>query len=137
MPAMSNIQKHPKSGVWRIRRAIPVAARFAFGGKREYLKSLGTKNYKEAQSKAFPILAEVHRRIDKACAGVLYETDEETCSAAYAFIELDGGHGGCGLPPIATNIYSIVAIYATIQIELQRTRDRNVSKRLFRHVLEI
>jgi integrase len=105
MPAMSSVQKHPKSGVWRIRRAIPETARFAFGGKREYLKSLGTKNFKEAQSKAYPILAEVQRRIDKASAGVLYETDQETCSAAYAFIEWDGENGGAGFIPFDPSPY--------------------------------
>lgn len=99
MPIMTSVQKHPKSGMWRVRRAIPEAAKFAFDGKREYLKSLGTKDHREAQSLAYPILAEVQRRIDKAIAGVLYETDEETCSAAHAFIEWDGENGGAGFFP--------------------------------------
>lgn len=96
MSAMSYLQKHPKTGVYRIRRSIPKAARFAFGGKREYLESLGTKNYKKAQSLAFPKLAELQRRIDMALGGVLVESDEEAISAAYAFVEWDGENGGRG-----------------------------------------
>jgi len=58
MSAMIYLQPHPKTKVYRVRRAIPEKARFAFAGKREYLESLGTKKFKEAQSKAFPIRSE-------------------------------------------------------------------------------
>jgi hypothetical protein len=64
MSAMSYVQKHAKSGVYRIRRALPAAARFAFGGKHEYIQSLYTKNYREAQSAPFPKLAELQRRME-------------------------------------------------------------------------
>lgn len=76
MSAMTYIQPHPKTKVYRIRRALPEKARFAFEGKLEFIQTLGTKNFKEAQSKAFPILANVQRRIDNALAGTLIETDE-------------------------------------------------------------
>jgi hypothetical protein len=99
MVGMSYLHKHPKTGVYRIRRAIPEGARYAFGGKREYLKSMGTKNYKSAQSAAFPKLAELQQRIDKALLGALYETDEAVNFAAYKFIEWDGENGGQGFLP--------------------------------------
>ena len=96
MSAMTYIQPHPKTKIYRIRRAIPEKARFAFGGKLEYLETLGTKNFKEAQSKGYPKLAEIQRRIDNALAGILAETDEQAFSTAIAFIEWDGRNGGWG-----------------------------------------
>ena len=99
MSAMTYIQPHPKTKVYRIRRAIPEKARFAFEGKREYLETLGTKNFKEAQSKGYPKLAEIQRRIDNALAGILVETDEQAFSTAIAFIEWDGRNGGWGFIP--------------------------------------
>jgi len=69
---MSYLQKHPKTGVYRIRRPIPVAARAAFGGRAVYLKSLGTKDLAEAKRAAFPILAEVQDRINRAIEGAVF-----------------------------------------------------------------
>ena len=99
MSAMSGVQKRKKTGVYRIRRAIPEKARYAFDGKREFIKSLGTKKFKEAQSKALPILAWLQHRLDNALAGTLIETDEQAISAAHAFIEWDERNGGCGFMP--------------------------------------
>lgn len=105
MSAMTYIQPHPKTKVYRIRRAIPEKARFAFDGKREFIKSLGTKKFKEAQSKAFSILGKVQRRIDNALAGTLVETDEQSFSMAIAFIEWDERNGGWGFIPHDSSPY--------------------------------
>ena len=96
MSAMSYIKPHPKTKVYRIRRAIPEKARYAFDGKLEYIETLGTKNFKEAQSKGFPILAWLQHRLDNALAGTLIETDEHAADVACSFIDWDGRNGGTG-----------------------------------------
>jgi hypothetical protein len=40
---MSYVQKHPKTGVYWFRRAIPVDIRAEFGGKRELKETLRPK----------------------------------------------------------------------------------------------
>lgn len=87
MSAMICLQPHPKTKVYRIRRAIPENARFAFGGKREFIKTLETKNFMEVQSKCLPIMTWFQNRLDNALAGTLADSDEELCSMAHAFIE--------------------------------------------------
>jgi len=72
MTAMSFLQKHPKTGVYRVRIRIPGRAQAAFGGKREFLKSLGTKDLAEAKRLAFPIVAEVQAKIARAMAGQIH-----------------------------------------------------------------
>ncbi len=68
MASMSYLQKHPKTDVYRVRRSIPEAARFAFQGRAVFLKTLGTKNLVEAKRLAFPVLAELQSKIDRALA---------------------------------------------------------------------
>ena len=55
MVAMSFVQKNPKSGVYRVRRLIPVDARMAFEGRKVFLKSLGTRDAQEAKRLALPV----------------------------------------------------------------------------------
>lgn len=94
MSAMSYLQKHPKSGVYRIRRAIPSAARFAFDGKREFLKSLRTKEYRKALSLAMPIIADLQQRIDKALGLPLFDTNDDREWAVAAFLQWHWSNGG-------------------------------------------
>jgi hypothetical protein len=63
MVAMSFVQKNPKSGVYRVRRLIPVDARMAFEGRKVFLKSLGTRDAQEAKRLALPVLVELDQRI--------------------------------------------------------------------------
>src|SRR4051812_6686219 len=72
MAAMSYLQRHPKSGVYRVRRPIPPGARAAFEGRKEYLRTLETKDVTEAKRLAFSILAEVQSKIDRALAGAVF-----------------------------------------------------------------
>lgn len=94
MAAMSYLQKHPKSGVYRIRRAIPVRARSAFDGKREFLKSLGTKEYRKALSLAMPIIADLQLRIDKALGLPVFESTYDREWARSAFLQWHWSNGG-------------------------------------------
>src|SRR5258706_813402 len=71
MPCMSNLQKHPKSGVYRINKRIPKAAQAAFGGRKVFLKSLGTKDFAEAKRKQLTALAEFQAGVDRALGGSL------------------------------------------------------------------
>jgi integrase len=66
MACMSFVQKHPKSGVYRVRRKIPPDARMAFGGRKIFLQTLGTKDALEAKRLALPVLVELDRRIAQA-----------------------------------------------------------------------
>jgi hypothetical protein len=66
MACMSFLQKHTKSGVYRVRRKISPDARMAFGGKKVFLRSLGTKDTLLAKRLAFPVLADLDRRIAQA-----------------------------------------------------------------------
>ncbi len=66
MACMSFVQKHPKSGVYRVRRKIPPDARMAFGGRKIFLQSLGTKDPLEAKRLALPVLVELDKRIAQA-----------------------------------------------------------------------
>lgn len=54
---MTRPTKHPKTGVYWIRKGVPKALRAAVG-KRELIRSLGTKDCAEAKRLAPPILAE-------------------------------------------------------------------------------
>jgi integrase len=66
MACMGFVQKHPKSGVYRVRRKIPPDARMAFGGRKIFLQSLGTKDPLEAKRLALPVLVELDRKIAHA-----------------------------------------------------------------------
>ena len=59
MAAMTNLQKHPKSGVYRFRRTVPEDLR-AILGKTTIVESLGTKELTEAKRR----VKEVGLRID-------------------------------------------------------------------------
>lgn len=59
MAAMTNLQKHPKSGVYRFRRAIPPDLRAVFG-KTEIVETLGTKDLADAKRR----VKEVGLRVD-------------------------------------------------------------------------
>ena len=54
---MTRPTKHPKTGVYRIRKGVPKALRAAVG-RRELIRSLGTKDRAEAKRLAPPVLAE-------------------------------------------------------------------------------
>jgi hypothetical protein len=55
-----------------VRRPIPPNARAAFDGRKEYLRTLGTKDLGEAKRLAFRVLAEVQERIDRAMSGAVF-----------------------------------------------------------------
>ena len=63
--AVQNLQKDPRSGVWRVRKQIPADVQSIIG-KREILVSLQTKDYTTAKVKALPILGEIERQIAEA-----------------------------------------------------------------------
>jgi hypothetical protein len=54
--AMARPTKHPKSGVYRVRRAVPSELRSALG-KRELIQTLDTKDPAEAKRRAPPVVA--------------------------------------------------------------------------------
>ena len=60
MALMTYVRKHPKSGVYEFRRAVPepLIGRI---GKREIRRSLGTRDFIEAKRLAHPIASEVER----------------------------------------------------------------------------
>ena len=60
------LQKHPDSGVYRVRRKIPPDAQHAFQARKIFLKSLGTEDPAEAKRLAIPVLAEFDQKVDRA-----------------------------------------------------------------------
>ncbi|MDD2704758.1 MAG: hypothetical protein PHU07_05420, partial [Acidocella sp.] len=60
--------KHPKSGVYRLRKAIPpdlrAQAEKLFGVSREFIVSLGVKDAAAARRLAPAVLAEIERKLD-------------------------------------------------------------------------
>lgn len=60
MAPMTYVRKHPKSGVYEFRRAVPepLIGRI---GKRAIRRSLGTRDFTEAKRLAHPIASEVER----------------------------------------------------------------------------
>lgn len=66
--AMTRPTKHPKTGVFRIRKGIPPALRDAahrlYGQRWELIESLGTKNEREARERAPAVLAEIERKLE-------------------------------------------------------------------------
>jgi integrase len=59
---MSRPWKHPKTGVFWLRKRIPDDLQKLLGGKREELKSLGTKDGEEAKRRLIAALAELEVR---------------------------------------------------------------------------
>ena len=68
MARMPNLQRHPKSGVWRVRVRVPGDCR-AVIRKPEILHSLRTKDEKEARRLAFPIFHEIETLFRRIRAG--------------------------------------------------------------------
>jgi integrase len=61
---MQNLQRHPTSGVWRVRKQVPSDLRKAVG-KREIIVSTGTKDHSLAKVKALPIMADIEATLAK------------------------------------------------------------------------
>lgn len=66
MRALAYLQRHPQTGVYRVRRRIPKSLQSLFDGRCEFIKSLETRNIGQAKSRALPIIAEIQQRFDKA-----------------------------------------------------------------------
>jgi hypothetical protein len=66
--AMIRPYKHPKTGVYWLRKVVPVDLRAAVG-KRELIRSLGTKDPKEARARAPAVIAELEAVLEAARAG--------------------------------------------------------------------
>ena len=83
MSAMSYLQRHPKTGVYRFRRAVPPELRKVLN-KTEIKKSLGTKDVREAKRLAMEMAAEVDRLFSSAKSGVsLSLADAEALAKAW------------------------------------------------------
>ena len=65
---MPKLQRHPKSGMWRVRARVPDDCR-AVVRRSEILHSLDTKDEKEARRRAYPILDEIEKLFRRARAG--------------------------------------------------------------------
>ncbi len=63
MALMENVIRAPNSGIYKVRRRIPADCLEAFGVKEFVTVSLGTKDKREAQRLAIPILEEIDRKI--------------------------------------------------------------------------
>lgn len=63
---MVGLHKHPKSGVYYFRKAIPKKLRPAFGGRHEFLESLHTKDLAEANRKLPAVAAEFEAKLARA-----------------------------------------------------------------------
>lgn len=65
MSVMAQPYKHPKTGVYQVRRAVPKALREIIG-KREIKRSLGTKSLAEARKLYPTIYAGIDAEFEKA-----------------------------------------------------------------------
>lgn len=68
MAAMTNLQKHPKSGVYRFRRAVPPDLRPTIG-KTEIVETLNTKDLTEAKRRVKEVGLRIDAMFDAARAG--------------------------------------------------------------------
>jgi hypothetical protein len=66
MRALTYLQRHPQTGVYRVRRRIPKSLQPFFDGRCEFIKSLETRNIGQAKSRALPIITEIQQRFDNA-----------------------------------------------------------------------
>jgi len=64
---MENVDKHPKTGVYRVRLTYPVHLRKILG-RSSVTQSLGTRDAAAARKAAIPVLAELQKRIAEAQA---------------------------------------------------------------------
>jgi hypothetical protein len=65
MPLMTYLWRHPNSGVYYFRRAVPDPLRTALG-KTMVKKSLGTKNVAEAKRRAHPLAVQTEAEFEAA-----------------------------------------------------------------------
>ena len=65
MPAMTYLWRHPHTGVYYFRRAVPNPLRIALG-KTMVKKSLGTKNVAEAKRRAHPLAVQTEAEFEAA-----------------------------------------------------------------------
>ena len=93
MRALTYLQKHPHTGVYRVRRIIPAAARHAFGGRREFLRSLRTRSLRDARSRAMPLLAELQARIDEVLGGATIHGTGHAATCENAMFHDGARHG--------------------------------------------
>jgi hypothetical protein len=80
MAAMTYLFRHPKTSVYYFRRAVPEELRDVIG-RREWKKSLGTKDVREAKRLAHEAALECERALDQARNGVSL-TDAEAAALA-------------------------------------------------------
>ena len=66
MRGLFGVDRHPKSGVWRVRIEVPPHLRPRLAGKTSYTKTLNTKDEAEARRRAPPVQATFQRLIDQA-----------------------------------------------------------------------
>lgn len=90
--AMSYLQRHPKSGVWRVRISVPPKLRELIG-KRELIESLSTKDHAEAKRLAPAVLARFQERISRAERGELFWLDHDIEIVAQEFDSRHFHHG--------------------------------------------
>ena len=60
------MQRHPRTGMLWIRKVIPEKLRLYFGGKRELIKSLETKDQGKAAPLFHAVMADLEDRIERA-----------------------------------------------------------------------
>ncbi|SRR5258707_13898399 len=93
--AVSYVSKHPKSGVYRVRVAIPAELRLVFK-KGEFLQTLSTKNLAEAKVKAGPVVSGFLDQIKRAKAGERYWLSHDLEITAQQFLEPFAGQAPYG-----------------------------------------
>jgi hypothetical protein len=81
---MTNLQKHPKSGVYRFRRAVPEELRPIFG-KTEIVETLGTKDLADAKRRVKEVGLRIDAMFEAARAGRLGVTIDEVQQFADAW----------------------------------------------------
>jgi hypothetical protein len=79
--AMARPSKHPKTGVYRFRKAVPDDLR-ALVGKTEVIRSLGTKDPREASRKFHAVAAEVAAEWDALRTGPTTLTFKDAAALA-------------------------------------------------------
>ncbi len=89
LPRMPYLQKNAR-GTFRVRREIPEAARYAFDGKTWFIKSLGTKDAKQADERAIAVLAEFQEKVDRAVRGEVFWVSHDTGHYERAFFQWHG-----------------------------------------------
>jgi len=75
MPLMTNLLKHPKTGVYYFRKTVPAELRDVFG-KREFKESLGTKEPREARVRAHEVGLKYESALEQARSGSELSLDD-------------------------------------------------------------